>query len=364
MEQSLYPQYVQRYMPQLVSSIVDKLNTNDETEVCNYLYQMLLARTYSVDGKWESLIGEHGRVAADVVAMDSSLPLKKRQAIRKATGDIPKIGMELYLNEKQLTDLDTMIALNMDEEQIAAKLFEDMPRVIAGVYERLEMMFLQGLSTGVALTSDDNNVGTGVRIDYGFSESNKLGVEVSWKDNPTTATPLDDINRVLAKAREDGNVLNVAYTDSATINALLATKQVRDLYAFIAGYPGENVPVPTLEQANTAIRAKYKFTIQEIDRTVKVEKNGKQTNINPWQEGIMTFAPAGQLGQIAWTRLAEMSHPVAGASYSTADDYILVSKYRVNRPSLREYTSSQARVIPVITNVDRLYQLDTKKVQE
>lgn len=58
-----------------------------------------------------------------------------------------------------------------------------------------------------------------------------------------------------------------------------------------------------------------------------------------------------------------MNHPVAGVSYETADNYILVSKYRENRPSLREYTTSQARVVPVISNPDRIYTQDIKTVQ-
>jgi len=58
-----------------------------------------------------------------------------------------------------------------------------------------------------------------------------------------------------------------------------------------------------------------------------------------------------------------MNHPVAGVSYQTADQYILVSKYRVNRPSLREYTTSQARVVPVIYNVERIYTQDIETVQ-
>jgi len=61
--------------------------------------------------------------------------------------------------------------------------------------------------------------------------------------------------------------------------------------------------------------------------------------------------------------LAEKKHPVAGVSYETANEFILVSKYRVNRPSLREYTTSQARVVPVITNVDKIFTLDSKTLQ-
>ena len=59
--------------------------------------------------------------------------------------------------------------------------------------------------------------------------------------------------------------------------------------------------------------------------------------------------------------MGEQDAPVAGVSYQTADDFILVSKYRKNDP-LAEFTSSQARVVPVICNVEQIYQIDTNLV--
>ena len=56
-----------------------------------------------------------------------------------------------------------------------------------------------------------------------------------------------------------------------------------------------------------------------------------------------------------------MNHPVSGVAYQTADNYILVSKYRVNRPALKEFTTSQARVALFISNPERIYTLDTKE---
>jgi hypothetical protein len=45
-------------------------------------------------------------------------------------------------------------------------------------------------------------------------------------------------------------------------------------------------------------------------------------------------------------------------TYQKVDGYILVSKYSKNDP-LREFTSSQALVLPVIENVDTIYILNT-----
>jgi hypothetical protein len=44
----------------------------------------------------------------DVAAMDSSYRWKKRDSIKKADGEIPKIGMKLGLNETTMNELNTL----------------------------------------------------------------------------------------------------------------------------------------------------------------------------------------------------------------------------------------------------------------
>lgn len=362
MEQSLFFEYIGKYFPKLVLGVTEKLNATNQTAL-TYLHKTMLGTNYSVDGRWESLTGSYSRVAADVVSMDSELPLKKRDSLSRASGDLPKLGMELYLNEKQMSDIDALIAQGSNINTIVAKIFEDTPRVITGVLERLEYMFLEGLSTGIAL-ADTDNVGAGVRINYGYLAENQFGVKTLWA-TPTTAKPLDDFQKVVDKATEDGYNITRAYTDPDTINALLACDQLRQQYAFSIGYVGAltQVPIPTLDQANAVLSSKYGFSLSKINRSVRTEKNGVQTPIKPWKKGTIVFAVDEKVGSLVWTRLAEQNHPVEGVSYQTAETYIMVSKYRVNRPSLREYTTSQARVVPVISNVDRIYTIDSLTVQ-
>lgn len=361
MEKSLYFDLIQKNFPKLILAIVEKLNDKNQTQL-SYMFKQLLKTDYSVDGRWASLTGQYTRVAADVVAMDSPLPLKKRDSLEKASGELPKMGMELFLNEKQMTDIDTLLAQGFDEKTIIAKIFEDTPRVIAGIWERIELMFLQGLSTGVAL-ADTDNIGTGVRVDYGYLTENKFGVKVVWEENTSTSKPIDDIRKVLKKAEQDGNVIIGAYADQAWFDNFNASDQVRQQFAFLQGFVGTNIPVLDNTQANRVMSSKFNFTVTKVDRTIKTEKNGTQTNNTPWKKGMIVFVCDRQLGSLVWSRLAEMNHPVQGVNYQTVDQYLLVSKYRENRPSLREYTTSQARVVPVIANVDRIYTMDTTTVQ-
>lgn len=353
-EKSLFIDWVKKYLPALTIKVVEKFN--DEKRTPSYRHKTMLTPKFSVSGKWESLSINNRLVLASLVAMDSPLPLISRPSIAKATGDISKIGLELYLNEKQLKDLDTMIATNVPTQQIIQTLFADVPRVIGGVYERLEKMLLEGLSTGVTV-ADTDNVGTGVRIDYQFDPAKKKGVKATW-DN--TAKPLDDIQALLDVADAQGDVIVHAMTDRQTAIKLLRNDQVKGAFAFSSGFNGDKAIVPTLSEDNlkALFQSKFGIELEMVNRTVKSEIDGKITNIKPWKAGVITFLTDKNVGDLVYTTLAEENHPVDGVTYQKADNFILVSMFRQNKPSLREVTNAQAMVVPVI-NADTVYILDT-----
>ena len=362
MEQSLFVKWIDKYFKGIIVKTVETINGKNNELALTYLFKTMLRKEYSVTGKWDAISVLNTRVSADYVAMDSSLPLKLRPTIGKASGDIVKSGMELWLNEKQLTDLDTMIAQKVSDADIIAKLFQDTPKVITGIYELMEKSFLEGLSTGVTVVDDTENVGTGVRLDYKYLDANKFGVSILW--NNVAAKPLDDISAALDKASADGNKISFVYMDKATFRNFAKTTQVKEEFAFHIGFVGTNIPAPTLKKINEALADNddYKFQIIVIDRKVINEKNGVRTPVTPLSSGKVILTTTQQVGVLAWARLAEQNHPVQGVSYQTADDYILVSKYRQNKPSLAEFTTSQARVVQVICNVEQIYQIDTPLV--
>lgn len=361
MEQSLFIEWVQKYFKGLTVSIVNKLNdTNQDT--LRYRHQEMLTKDYSLDGKWESIVGEHTNVAADIVSMDSELPLKSRDSMAIANGDLPKLGMKMYLTEKQLKKLDNMVATNEDDEKILATLFEDLAKVTKGVYERNELMFLRGLCDGITLAEDADNTGIAARVNYGYLDSHKFGVNALW-NAPATSTPIEDIDKILEQARADGNTLRYMLIDRQTLRNLGASQQMKDEYAFFKDIVGTStMPNLPLAKINEYMESERGLTIDIVDRMVKIEKNGKKQNVNPWTQGFVIFLSDYNVGKLVWTKTAEMNHPKEGVSYQTADDYILLSKYHKNDP-IREFTSSQAMVLPVISAVESIYQLDTNTLQ-
>ncbi|KAA6441464.1 hypothetical protein FEM33_01645 [Dyadobacter flavalbus] len=360
MEQSYFKDWIAKYFPGLVTQVVESINGTLNTP-SPYFHIRMLTKEFSVTGKWESINANYTNVMADVVALDSPLPLKKRDSIGGASGKIPKMGGKLQLNEEQLTDLDTTIAVGGTKAQIFAKIFEDTPRAIKLVPERCEQIFLEGLSTGLAIIDDSENVGVGIRVDYKYPTGNKFGVATLWS-NASSATPIDDIERVLAKASADGNRPVTVMMDKTALNNLLKTAQIKEQYAWTQSFVGDRIPNLSEDQLKTLFQSKFRLNIEIVDVVLRFEKDGVRSTVRPWADGAVVFISDPTVGSLMWSKVAEMNHPVAGVAYQIADESTLVSKYRKNDP-VGEFTSAQARILPVIGNVNSIYLLDSKTQQ-
>ena len=358
MEKSLYFHLTEKNLPVFVTSAVELLNDKSADAAQTYLFRNMLRHSFSADGRWASLLAKYTRVKADIVALDSELPLKSRDSLERITGELPKLGLKLYLSEKQMKDIDNMLAnTSIEERIIVEKIFEDVPRVIEAIYEELEDVFQSELSTGVGLSH--NNVGQGVRLDMGFYNENKFGVKTAWSD--ANADILADIKQVFDKAKLDGNRITDIYVDDTWLDNFEKNNGVRGLFGFQQSFAGATVPVLDEEQAAAVILRKWKARLHLVERRFLSEANGEKTKFTAWQEGVAAFVCSDVVGDLVWTTCAEATRPVAGVTYETADEFILVSQYSQNDP-LREFTASQAMVAPVLNNVNKIYLLNSTEV--
>ncbi|URM37143.1 major capsid protein [Flavobacterium anhuiense] len=355
MKESLFVKYVS-WLSAIIVSVVTKVNGGN-TEL-TYLHKTMLTEELSTDLKWSSLSVNSTIVAADVVAMDSELPLKKRDAISTADGEITKLGMKKQMTEKQLSDIDILINKKVENKIIIEKIFNDAVACTMGVYEKLEYIFLKGLSTGITVIEDSENVGTGIRIDYGYKDANKFGASVPWSD--PAAKPLDDIQRVIKAAKSKGVTSRILMMDQNTFDVLAANEQVRQYFAFSQNFVGTNIPVPDLEQVNAMLQKRYKVQISIVDRTIITERDGKREVKTPWATNTIIFLETPKVGRLMYGILAEETRKSKAATYTKAGSFILIKKWSNEEP-FAEYTSSQALAIPVIDAVDSIYLLNTEE---
>lgn len=362
MQTSLFAEIVEKYFRLVIGKITEKFNGNKTEPVL--LHKTMLTEEYSADLSWGSTELNHSIVAADVVSLDSSLPLKKRGKIGNASGTIAKIGVKFRKGEKQITNINIMVARGADEATVASKVFDDAPKCVKSVDVRKEIMFEQALSTGQVLVtdaSDDNsdNDGTGVRADFGYKDENKFKALVAPWGNKV-ARPLDDLRQMFDKANEDSNVIAHVYVTKKYFNFIRNSQQSKLLSATFQNQVITSLvllPVPSRQQMLDALADEFGATFHIVDSVFKVENpDGSTTPVRPWVEANVIGVPSEVVGRLVYGTLAEETNPVPNVSYQKSGSHILVSKYSKTDP-LEEFTAAQALCMPVIDGADAIYML-------
>lgn len=361
MLQSLFIAYIAKTWASLVLRITELVN--GQKTALTYLHKEMLTKRFSPTLKWETLSSNGTAVVADIVSLDSSLPLKRRDSMSKYSGAIPKIGMKMQMSESLMTQINIMRAQGANEAAIAKIVFEDTVKCLTGVYEQHERMFQEALSTGVTLVENPDNVGLGIRIDFGHPDENKYGVAFAWSD-PATSTPIDDINNVIENATVNGDSIRYIMMNRITYGQFINSAQVRGAYAGSMGFTGANLPVLSEDQAKAVLSARFLgLELRVIDRIVKTERDGVRKNVRPWAENKVTFLTDLNVGGLVWGNLAETTNQNKAVSYTVTDDYILLKKWHENEP-FAELTSSQCLALPVLDNVSSMYIMDVADVEQ
>lgn len=361
MKESLFIQFVKALWPKLNLYVKEK----EEPKKRTYLHKTMLRKVYSPDQKFEGTSAKTTYVAADMVAMDSPLPIKKRPSVATSSGKLPKVGMKKKLQETDINNINIMrahlalattdAAKAAEKRRIFAKIADDGTACSVGIDEKNEMNFLSGLSNGIIVVEEEDNVGTGLRVNYGYLAENTFGTITKGE------VSRDDFENVNSKADTDGNAIVKCMMAKSKLGEIRRTRWAKELAADYAEkvYTDEtNLPVPSVKNFTAAFEEEFGYPIETVDRSVIVEKNGEQKSVKPWNKDRIIFLCNEEVGSLVYGTLAESTNRVAGVEYTELDDYKLISRYSHNDPSLEEVTSGQALVLPVIEDVDQIYVID------
>lgn len=363
MTKSLFFEITEKYLEGVIGRIVEKYN--DEYNQQTYLHLTMLQEEYSADLIWSSSEFQNNIVAADVVAMDSSLPLKKRDKLTTAVGQIPKVGISFARSEKFLSDVAVMSARGAREAEIAAKILADASRAINGIIVRTEILFQQALSTGVILVEDASNPSIGVRASFGYKAENMFNVKNGKRWGEEGFAPLDDIEQLFEKANADGNSIGGVMLSKSYFNKLRNSAQGKQLAAIFAGQvivSLDTLMTPSREVMLNALADEFGCPFRVVDSSFRIEgKDGDSKTVKPWEEANVVAVPSlDNVGRLVYGTLAEETRPVQDVTYVKAGSHILVAEFGETNP-LREYTTAQSLCIPVIDNAQSIYVLLANK---
>ena len=263
---SIFASYVDKFFKGFVGRFTELFNGKREQPT--YLYTTMLSEEYTPDLTWNSTSLNNSIVAADVVAMDSSLPLKKRSTISRASGDVAKIGMKLQLKEKQISDIMVMQSKGQQEADIARRVLDNVPKVISGIHTRVEIMFEQALSSGQVLVESDNE-GVGIRVDFGYKNENRFhATTYAWGNE--NATPLDDMRQLFDAAAANSDTISDMWLSEDYFNQARKSQQVKELVAANNNQvitASSSLPVPNRSKTLEALNDEFSCTFHIINNS-------------------------------------------------------------------------------------------------
>lgn len=354
MEKTLFPEYVAKYFAGFVGAVAARYSGAAAPPM--YLHKQLLAEEYSADLRWDSTAINGSVTAADVVSLGSSLPLKRRGTITRASGTIPKLGVKMRRDEWEISSINVMRARGATEAEVAARVFNDVDRVVRAIEARKEIMFQAALSTGQCLVGDGDNVGTAVRASFGYAAKNAIKSGKPWAS--AEAKPIDDLKALFGAADAHGVAPMRVYLSRKYFDLLRGTTQGKlfGSRGAVALKP-ELLLTPGAEATLGALREEFGAEFCVVDGSFLVEgPEGAPRAVKPWAEASVVALPGDRAGRLVYGTLAEETAPVAGVAYVKAGSHILVAKYSRTDP-LEEYTSGQALCLPVIDGAGEIFTL-------
>ncbi|MBW6491949.1 MAG: major capsid protein [Lentimicrobium sp.] len=351
-------------------SLIHGLNEKDMQAVVNsfnlnaFYFPALFPLRFTPSLNWKTLAGDKGvPVAADVVSYDATAPTKTREVVKKLTGDIPKIEIKRTLGESKLNEYAQLLNYAGTEAgrmELVRFIYDDVEFCFSGVNARLEWLALRALSTGKIVLSKANNAGivTEEAVDFQIPGTHKKGATVVWSAATlATAKPITDIRAIVTAAKKKGKKLEYILMSRDTFDLMKSTTEVINFAAnWVLRATGLSL-TPTQENINTALMAEGLPQIKIVESFVTLESNdGTRTVVEPWQAGIITFAPSLNVGTTWHGPMA--AENVDSPAQKVKRGHVLISKWGTDEP-VTENTKGTANAFPAINDPDELWLVDT-----
>ncbi|QFG05594.1 major capsid protein [Bacillus phage 031MP004] len=213
----------------------------------NYILSKFLPakKVYDLEFAYNVINKTYSRTAS-ITGFDSDVPLRDKDGLSQAFGEVAKVMHGFRVSEKELLRFINPRA-NTDEEKEAVEyVYDQTDNLIQGVYDIEEWMRAQVLYKG-QLVYDEN--GVVLNIDFKIPTANKMTAATAW--NATGATPLRDIQALVKQyrqANQNQKPAEIHISEAVWYDLLSSSEVIRQVY-------GETTdrPLVTEEQLNAVL---------------------------------------------------------------------------------------------------------------
>lgn len=326
----------------------------------------------------EGIMGKYSiRIRASVIGNDSDTPLRPGRGFEMWTGEIPRVGHKFKTDAKVLRALMGVYENNRINpvqklKEIQKCLFGDYKDAYLGCKDVADEIILKALSGGGMAIFDpaiDNPDGRKYLVDYGMPEENKKKVEAGkeWTEANLKNGEIDFFgflqSIVYEYAQKGIQFESLLMAPVIKYWAMrLTTVRVAILGVDKAGR------AVTEDEFNAQLKSMKIPPILEINKRTAYQKDGRATNINPWNDDIITFIPKtedGKLGEVQPAFEDNAILPDPAVQYTDAGEGIRIAKWTTGESTgqqAAEYTQGSWRAVPIISCINAIVNVKVRNI--
>lgn len=249
---------------------------------------MPIKPVYDIKFSYNVINGKYARTAS-ITGFNAGAPLRTKQGLEKAFGEVAKVQHGFRLDEEELLRFNQP---RSDEEQqsVVEYIYDQTDELVEGVRDVEEWMRAQAIYTG-KLQYNENDIK--LDIDFGVPAGNKLTLVGSdaFSDH-TNSQPLTVLQQMVQTYKNANKQKNPGemHMSTAMLNDILANAQVKN---HIYGSPTD-ARIVTRDQLQTLFESLGlpRFVINDD----VVETNEGEVRLLP--ERRIVFLPNGTLGNL------------------------------------------------------------------
>lgn len=349
-----------------LQAVVDRVQANLKSPFWYQRYFGYAPKTVSLD--FTTIYGEENIEAMGAVISDGSeIPLHGRDVLKKLQGEIPTIAVAREMTSKQYRDLLMLKSLANVSDQasfnaILDNIYNDVNYVGNAVHRRLNAMALQAVSSASIVIDNSNNPdGISFTLNLGMPADNKRIVAKVWSD--PTALIVTDIQNAVEAGYAKGKAFSKILVSRKLFGYIMKNNEVQ---SYVRGYlnitGNSNVSfVTNLSNINGFLVENALPQLEIVEAVTPVQKDGKKSVVNSWNEDNAVFIPSENLGLIhsAFNNEAIMGNP---SVYQYGDfSGAQIMRWYQRRP-LMEYTAAEYLAIPGYEQVANSFIIQTNTV--
>lgn len=304
------------------------------------------------------------RFMASVIGNDAATPTRPTDGFKTFTEEIPRMGHRFPMSAKKLRKMLELLEASSkrytDQQkfnEVYKMLMGDVREAYLGCKDTADHIILQALSNaGVAeFTPTLNNPdGRKYKIDYCMPERNQLKAKKEWtQENASTINPFEELAAIKYEFENYGITFGELLVAPALYAWIITNPNVRRA---IKGND-KSGQVVTPAELNATLAQFELPPITKINKRNAIAKDGKrsETLINPWNDNVICFKPAGKIGEVQPAFEDNAIIPEKDVDYVDAGNAIRVAKWQVGESTGQkagEYTQASWRALPIITEID------------